>query len=217
MEKLSRERQELCAQEYEDFRACLEFEFDPELERNQGKGYYRKMYNITRGKACHKYKNAMSECSKRCLFNEELYYEAKALFNADRDKYMEAMVPIDVREYLLKGIKGGEAFYFSGNKSNQNDFDERTIEFIRRESLKHGTYPVYFNKEGNWIDYRKELLKHDNPRQAAKEKAEILRREIAEIEKMIEKEKENLPELPFKTIDVLDSKGNSVDSLTKSR
>ena len=83
--------------------------------------------------------------------------------------------------------------------------------------FQHGTYPVYFDKEGNWIDYRKELLKHDDPRKAAKEKSEILRREIAEIEKMIEKQKENLPELPFKTIDVLDSKGNSVDSVTKSR
>ena len=48
---------------------------------------------------------------------------------------MDAMVPLDVREYLLKGIKGGERFYSSGNK-RQVSFDEKTKEFIRTESLK---------------------------------------------------------------------------------
>lgn len=48
---------------------------------------------------------------------------------------MEAQVPLDVREYLIKGIKGGERFYSSGNK-RQVSFDEKTKEFIKTQSIK---------------------------------------------------------------------------------
>lgn len=53
-------------------------------------------------------------------------------------------------------------------------------------------------------------MTEQNPRQTAKERVAELREEINQYERIIENQKQSLPDLPFKTVKVLDSKGHEV-------
>ena len=75
----------------------------------------------------------------------------RAIFAERRKKYMDAMVPLDTAEYMLEAIKRGQKFYLTGQKYRQSKFDERTIEFFRRESQKvilffPSKFPLFYKK-----------------------------------------------------------------------
>ena len=75
MEKISRERE--CKAEYEAFKECLAIHFDPERGANKDINVFKRLYKITRGKACHDFKDRLHICSKKAWDDPELYYEAK--------------------------------------------------------------------------------------------------------------------------------------------
>lgn len=58
------------------------------------------------------------------------------------------------------------------------------------------------------------MLEQANPRQSARDMQKQLREEISEMEELLVKQKQSnkLPNLPFKTINVLDNKGDDIPS-----
>ena len=75
MEKISRDRE--CKPEYEAFKECLAIHFDPERGANRDINFFSRLYKITRGQACHDFKDRLHLCSKKAWDDADLYYEAK--------------------------------------------------------------------------------------------------------------------------------------------
>jgi hypothetical protein len=92
----------------------------------------------------------MHECSKKCLYDDDLYFEAKyrkifatsqkrnTNYRADyvrkRELFREAQVPYENAEYILESVKLGQKLYYTGRVWDQRNFHPDTIQFIRKHS-----------------------------------------------------------------------------------
>ncbi|CBY17983.1 unnamed protein product [Oikopleura dioica] len=208
MDTIARER--ICKRQYIDFENCVNDHGDPNRFNNKEEGWLKKFLEFTEGKGCQKERDAMHECSKKCLYDDDLYFEAKADYVRKRELFREAQVPYENAEYILESVKLGQKLYYTGRVWDQRNFHPDTIQFIRKHSKEHGTYNVYFNENDEFINEREEMLATEKPRQTAKTRIEELEREISEYETLLEKKNNQLPPIRFKTFKVLDVHDNPI-------